>query len=67
MDRDKLEASILARGRELFAALGDEAPSVFNKDWWTGRLMDWSMRHEDFKLQLFRFIDVPIRPYRGRV
>jgi len=58
MDRDKLEDSILARGKELFAALGDEAPSVFNKDWWTGRLMDWSMRHEDFKLQLFRFIDV---------
>ena len=58
MDRDKLEASILACGRELFAALGDEAPSVFNKNWWTGRLMDWSMSHEDFKLQLFRFIDV---------
>ncbi|MHC4363074.1 MAG: proline dehydrogenase family protein, partial [Planctomycetota bacterium] len=58
MDRDKLEASILGRGRELFAVLGDEAPSVFNKDWWTGRLMDWSMSHEDFKLQLFRFIDV---------
>jgi RHH-type proline utilization regulon transcriptional repressor/proline dehydrogenase/delta 1-pyrroline-5-carboxylate dehydrogenase len=31
---------------------------VFNKNWWTGRLMDWSMSHEDFKLQLFRFIDV---------
>jgi len=58
MDRDKLEARILARGRDLFAVLGDEAPSVFNKDWWTGRLMDWSMGHEDFKLQLFRFIDV---------
>ena len=33
MDRDKLEASILARGKELFEALGDEAPSVFNRDW----------------------------------
>ena len=58
MDADKLEANILDRGRELFGVLGDEAPSVFNKDWWTGRLMDWSMSHEDFKLQLFRFIDV---------
>jgi len=58
MDRGKLEASMLARGRELFAAFGDEAPSVFNRNWWTGRLMDWSMSHEDFKLQLFRFIDV---------
>ena len=58
MDRDQLQTSIVARGRELFGVLGDEAPSVFNKDWWTGRLMDWSMSHGDFKLQLFRFIDV---------
>jgi RHH-type proline utilization regulon transcriptional repressor/proline dehydrogenase/delta 1-pyrroline-5-carboxylate dehydrogenase len=58
MDRGQLEEKILERGRELFGVIGDEAPSVFNKDWWTGRLMDWSMRHEDFKLQLFRFIDV---------
>jgi RHH-type proline utilization regulon transcriptional repressor/proline dehydrogenase/delta 1-pyrroline-5-carboxylate dehydrogenase len=58
MDADMLEASIIARGRELFATLGSERPSVFNKDWWAGRLMDWSMSHEDFKLQLFRFIDV---------
>jgi len=48
MDRGRLEARILERGRELFS----------DKDWWTGRLMDWSMSHEDFKLQLFRFIDV---------
>ena len=58
MDRGKLETSILTRGRELFSAIGSETPSVFDKDWWTGRLMDWSMSHEDFKLQLFRFIDV---------
>jgi len=58
MDRGRLEARILERGRELFSAIGSETPSVFDKDWWTGRLMDWSMSHEDFKLQLFRFIDV---------
>ena len=58
MDTGQIEERILERGRELFGVIGDEAPSVFNKDWWTGRLMDWSMSHEDFKLQLFRFIDV---------
>jgi len=58
MDRDQLEARILARGKELFAIAGSEKPSVFNKDWWTGKVMDWSMGHEDFKVQLFRFIDV---------
>jgi RHH-type proline utilization regulon transcriptional repressor/proline dehydrogenase/delta 1-pyrroline-5-carboxylate dehydrogenase len=58
MGRDQLEARILARGKELFAVLGAETPSVFNKNWWTGKVMDWSMGHEDFKVQLFRFIDV---------
>ena len=58
MDREQLEAGILARGREFFAALGNEIPSILNKNFWTGKVMDWSMSHEDFKVQLFRFIDV---------
>ncbi|MHC4560744.1 MAG: proline dehydrogenase family protein, partial [Planctomycetota bacterium] len=58
MDRKQLEAEILTRGREFFATLGNEIPSIFRKDWWTGKVMDWSMSHEDFKVQLFRFIDV---------
>jgi RHH-type proline utilization regulon transcriptional repressor/proline dehydrogenase/delta 1-pyrroline-5-carboxylate dehydrogenase len=32
--------------------------SMFNKDWWYGRIMDWSMQNEEFKTQLFRFVDV---------
>ena len=58
MDIDQLQTSILTRGREFFAALGNETPSVFKKNFWTGKVMDWSMSHEDFKVQLFRFIDV---------
>ena len=58
MDREQLEARIVARGRELFASIGDEAPSVFNKGRWVGKVMDWCMRHDEFKVQLFRFIDV---------
>jgi RHH-type proline utilization regulon transcriptional repressor/proline dehydrogenase/delta 1-pyrroline-5-carboxylate dehydrogenase len=58
MDRKKIEAGILACGREFFALLGNEIPSIFKKDFWTGKVMDWSMSHEDFKVQLFRFIDV---------
>lgn len=58
MDRKQLEAGILARGKEFFATLGNEIPSIFKKDFWTGKVMDWSMSHEDFKVQLFRFIDV---------
>jgi RHH-type proline utilization regulon transcriptional repressor/proline dehydrogenase/delta 1-pyrroline-5-carboxylate dehydrogenase len=58
MDRKQLEAGILTRGREFFTAFGNEIPSIFKKNFWTGKVMDWSMSHEDFKVQLFRFIDV---------
>ncbi len=58
MDPDQIQTRILTRGREFFAALGNETPSIFKKNYWTGKVMDWSMSHEDFKVQLFRFIDV---------
>ncbi len=58
MNQAQLEANILARGKEFFKTIGSENPSIFNKNWWTGKVMDWSMKHDDFKIQLFRFIDV---------
>src|SRR5439155_19147399 len=35
-----------------------EAPSLFSKKGFYGALMDWAMRDEHFKTQLFRFVDV---------
>ncbi|MFP4657860.1 MAG: proline dehydrogenase family protein, partial [Desulfonatronovibrionaceae bacterium] len=58
MDRKTLNARITERGREFFRSISGEAPSVFNKGWWTGKVMDWAMRNENFKVQLFRFVDV---------
>ncbi len=58
MNPNDLEDRILACGRALFAAIGDERPSLFNKGAWTGKLMDACMQNERFKVQLFRFIDV---------
>ncbi len=58
MEKQQLEAKIIERGKEFFTCIGNEKPSIFNKNWWTGKVMDWSMKNEDFKLQLFRFIDV---------
>jgi RHH-type proline utilization regulon transcriptional repressor/proline dehydrogenase/delta 1-pyrroline-5-carboxylate dehydrogenase len=49
---------IIHRGRELFSALADEKPALFNKGAWMGKVMDWSMQNEPFKIQLFRFVDV---------
>ena len=54
----QLEIQILERGKEFFQIIGKETPSIFRKNWWTGKVMDWCMKHEDFKIQLFRFIDV---------
>ncbi|MGE4298190.1 MAG: L-glutamate gamma-semialdehyde dehydrogenase [Desulfovibrionaceae bacterium] len=58
MDKNQLEPRIEARGKEFFASISGEAPSIFNKSWWTGKVMDWSMKNENFKVQLFRFVDV---------
>lgn len=58
MDRKTLNSRINDRGREFFKSISGEAPSIFNKGWWTGKVMDWAMRNENFKVQLFRFVDV---------
>ncbi len=55
---EDIDQKIIDRGREFFASISGEAPSVFNKGWWTGKVMDWAMRNEDFKVQMFRFVDV---------
>ncbi|AGW13765.1 proline dehydrogenase family protein [Megalodesulfovibrio gigas] len=58
MDPRTLEPAVIARGKEFFASISGEAPSIFDKGWWTGKVMDWSMKHEDFKVKMFRFVDV---------
>lgn len=58
MADDALNQKIKARGNEFFRSISGEAPSIFNKGWWTGKVMDWAMRNEEFKIQLFRFVDV---------
>ena len=57
-DNSSLDPRIIARGREFFSSISGESPSIFNKGWWTGKVMDWSMKNEEFKVQLFRFVDV---------
>ncbi len=58
MQVDDLEEKIVARGKDFFASISNETPSLFNKAHWMGKIMDWSMKNEDFKVQLFRFVDV---------
>lgn len=58
IDTQSLDPKIIARGKEFFKSIAGEAPSIFNKGWWTGKVMDWAMKNEDFKVQMFRFVDV---------
>jgi len=57
-DAAAVEAATQRIGRELFAALEDQRPSVFHSDYWQGQALEWAMRDEDFKTRLFRFVDV---------
>lgn len=52
-----LNEKITTRGKEFFNTIHGEKPSLFNKGAWMGKVMDWSMKNEKFKVQLFRFVD----------
>ncbi|TVQ97660.1 MAG: L-glutamate gamma-semialdehyde dehydrogenase [Deltaproteobacteria bacterium] len=52
------EERIRARGRALMEGMDTRGPSVFGRDFWQGKMMDWSMRDESFKVEMFRFVDV---------
>ncbi len=52
------EKRIHQLGTEIFKRMKGETPSVFRKDWWSGKMMDWSMKDEAFKVEMFRFVDV---------
>ena len=53
-----LETRIVQRGRQLYDLIEEKSSSVFRKEYWTGKVMDWCMHDEDFKVEMFRFVDV---------
>jgi len=53
-----LESSIRHIGRTLAERCKTGTPAILSQRWWNDLLMDWGMRDEDFKVQLFRFVDV---------
>ena len=58
MADQELNQRIIARGKDFFAHIQGTTPSFFDKADWLGKVMDWCMRHDDFRVQLFRFVDV---------
>ncbi len=55
---DEIEQQTKIIGREIFSRLKAESPSVFHFAWWDEKILDWCMRDEMLKVQMFRFIDV---------
>jgi RHH-type proline utilization regulon transcriptional repressor/proline dehydrogenase/delta 1-pyrroline-5-carboxylate dehydrogenase len=54
-----IKDKVVVTGEEILNRMeGQSKGSIFNKDWWYGQIMDWSMKNEHFKTQMFRFVDV---------
>lgn len=52
------QREIEEKGRTIFANMEEDTGSIFKKERWYGRIMDWSMKNQTFKTQMFRFVDV---------
>jgi RHH-type proline utilization regulon transcriptional repressor/proline dehydrogenase/delta 1-pyrroline-5-carboxylate dehydrogenase len=53
-----LQGEIERRGERIFALIDRHPESIFSKAGFYQRMMNWSMRDEHFKVQMFRFVDV---------
>ncbi|HWR57457.1 MAG TPA: hypothetical protein VN328_01095 [Thermodesulfovibrionales bacterium] len=53
-----LENRIREIGAGIYSSVSGEVPSLFDTKKWLGRVMEWAMKDETFRFQLFRYIDV---------
>ncbi len=53
-----IEGRIIEIGERLYSEAINSTPSIFDKRKWEGKVLEWAMKDEKFKTQLFRFIDV---------
>ena len=54
-----IQSQIVSRGEEILKRMdGQSKASIFSKDFWYGSVMEWSMKNEKFKTNMFRFVDV---------
>ncbi len=54
-----LQQLIIEKGTEILKKTESQSkPSLFSRDFWYGSIMEWSMKNEKFKTNMFRFVDV---------
>jgi RHH-type proline utilization regulon transcriptional repressor/proline dehydrogenase/delta 1-pyrroline-5-carboxylate dehydrogenase len=54
---DTFEQRVFDIGREFLADARANQDGLLSRRFWNDKLMDWSMKDEAFKVQLFRFVD----------
>jgi RHH-type proline utilization regulon transcriptional repressor/proline dehydrogenase/delta 1-pyrroline-5-carboxylate dehydrogenase len=52
------ETTVLGIGEEIFSRSQRYEMNLFDKRFWSGKIMDWSMKDPAFKTEMFRFVDV---------
>ena len=55
---DQFDQEILKFGEQILTASNQAGMQLFDKGYWSGRMMEWSMQYPAFKTELFRFVDV---------
>ncbi|MBC7740889.1 MAG: bifunctional proline dehydrogenase/L-glutamate gamma-semialdehyde dehydrogenase [Bdellovibrionaceae bacterium] len=59
MSDQNTQSKIINLGEEILKRMESQSKvSLFSKDFWYGSIMDWSMKNEKFKINMFRFVDV---------
>ncbi|MBU2498457.1 MAG: proline dehydrogenase family protein, partial [Proteobacteria bacterium] len=57
MEKD-FESRVRKTGRGLFDLMEEETPSLFNKKFWEGKVIEGCIKDAAFKVELLRFMDV---------
>jgi RHH-type transcriptional regulator, proline utilization regulon repressor / proline dehydrogenase / delta 1-pyrroline-5-carboxylate dehydrogenase len=57
-ETDPFEKKIQSFGEEIFQSMLRTAPPLFQKAYWSSKIMEWSMQKKDLKRNLFRLVDV---------
>lgn len=53
-----IQNKIESLGAELIKRMKGEKPGIFNGHYWHNKLMEWIIQDPEFKINLFRFVDV---------
>lgn len=53
-----LERRIRQTGYRLYDLMDERSGTIFNREYWVGKLFEWCMHSEELKVRILRFVDV---------